>query len=275
VHHTIGPGVDFTTLELCTDALSPLWRSFGYAVPPFAGLYRGLTIDMCPPSLGPGHPPAAIELWPLRPVTVAGKTAADPPDWLRPLTTRPLVYVTLGTFSNSDLAVFRAVIDALAPEPVSALVTVGHDGDPAALEPLPANVRVERYVPQATVLPHCVAVIHHAGAGTMLGALAHGLPQVALPQGADNFVNARVLTDAGAGVQLLPGSTDAGAIRAALRQVRDDVGFARAAKRIADEIAAMPSPTDVAELLHRRHADSGMLLGRHTDEWTTRGNGSR
>jgi hypothetical protein len=268
VHHTIGPAIDSATLELCTDSLSPLWRSFGYAVPPFAGLYRGLTVEVCPRSLAAGHPPIATDLHWMRPVALPDAlAAADAPDWLRAMASRPMVYVTLGTFSNADTRVFRAALAALAGEAVNVVITVGRNGDPAALQPVPANVRLERFVPQALLLPHCVAVIHHAGSGTMFGALAHGLPQVAIPQGADNFVNARVLAHAGAGVRLDPGSVSESSMRSAIRKVLDDAGFAAAAKRLARDIAAMPPPAELAAMLRRRH--TGAV------ESATRGRGSR
>ena len=117
----------------------------------------------------------------------------------------PLVYLTLGTFSNNDLDLFRLVLEALEDEPVNVLATIGRDNDPSALAPIPENAHVERYIPQAEVLPYCTAVVHHAGAGTMFGVLAHGLPSVALPQSADNFVNANLLAGAGAARTLMPG----------------------------------------------------------------------
>ena len=96
---------------------------------------------------------------------------------------RPLVYVTMGTLMNRDFDLFGEILAALADEPVNVLVTIGRENDPAQLEPVPANARVQRFIPQAEVLPHCAAVIHHAGAGTMFGVLSHGLPSVALPRG--------------------------------------------------------------------------------------------
>ena len=56
------------------------------------------------------------------------------------------------------------------------VVTVGRRNDPSALGPQPANVAVHQYIPQATLLPHCQAAVIHGGDGTMLGALAAGLP---------------------------------------------------------------------------------------------------
>jgi UDP:flavonoid glycosyltransferase YjiC (YdhE family) len=116
---------------------------------------------------------------------------------------RPLVYVTLGTmFSNTE--VFRVILDGLALEDVDVLVTVGSDGDPAALDPLSHNASAARFVPQATVLPRCAKVDHHGGGGTTFGALAQGVPQVVVPQGADNFSNAERLEAAGAARTVLP-----------------------------------------------------------------------
>ena len=77
---------------------------------------------------------------------------------------------------NRRVDLFRAVLDAVDGLAVNIVITLGANGDPAALGPQPANVQVHRFVPQAQVLPLCDAVICHGGSGTMLGALAHGLP---------------------------------------------------------------------------------------------------
>ena len=71
----------------------------------------------------------------------------------------PLVYVSFGSVTASAHlplypALYRAAIDALAPLPVRLLVTVGEDRDLGELGPLPANVTVERWVPQDEVLAH-------------------------------------------------------------------------------------------------------------------------
>ena len=159
----------------------------------------------------------------------------------------PLVYLTLGTFSNNDLDLFRLVLKALEDEPVNVLATIGRDQDPSALAPIPENARVEQYIPQAEVLPHCAAVVHHAGAGTMFGVLAHGLPSVALPQSADNFINANLLTGAGAAITLMPGEVTGAAVEAALRApCSAPAPIVEQARKLADEIAAMPSADYVA-----------------------------
>jgi len=128
-------------------------------------------------------------------------------------------------------------------------MTVGNDQDPAALAPFPQNARVERFIPQATVLPESAAVVHHGGAGTTFGALAHGVPQVIIPQGADNFDHAAMCTRAGSAVTVLPGHVDPATVTDAVRQVLHEPGYAVAARKTAAEIAAMPGPDAVADAL--------------------------
>ncbi len=132
------------------------------------------------------------------------------------------------------------------------IATVGRDNDPLDLGPTPENARVERFIDQAHVLSHCAAVVHHGGAGTMFGALAHGLPSLALPKSADNFVNATLLAKAGAAQNLMPGEVTEACVRSGLRSVLDDAGYRQRAQLLADEIDAMPSPHEVASLLVHR-----------------------
>jgi len=141
------------------------------------------------------------------------------------------------------------VLEALADEPVNVLATIGKDNDPSALTPVPANARVEQFIPQAQVLPHCAAVVHHAGAGTMFGVLAHGLASLALPQSADNFTLADLLSNAGAAVKLMPEEVTATAVRSGVRRVLDTATYAQRARQLAIEIAAMPSAGEVAATL--------------------------
>ena len=108
---------------------------------------------------------------------------------------------------------------------------------------------VERYIPQTLLLGRCDAVVSHAGSGTFLAALAQGLPQVCLPQAADQFRNAVHCADSGAGIDVGPGAKDGEVIGAAVTRVLTDSSFRRAAETIRDDIVAMPSPEDVADLL--------------------------
>jgi UDP:flavonoid glycosyltransferase YjiC (YdhE family) len=228
-------------LRATGEAAAPHWRARGLDPHPLAGLFEHLYVDTCPASLQ--HPEIAslAAVQPLRPAAAEASTVAAAPDWLAHLGDRPVVYVTLGTVWNQDLGLFDRVIEALRDEPIALAVTVGHQNDPAALGPQPDNVVVRRYVPQAELLPHCRAVVSHGGSGTTLGALAHGLPLLVLPQGADQYANADAVVAAGAGRRLGREETTVAAIRASVRALLDDPGYRLAAGHVQAEIRAMPT----------------------------------
>ena len=243
VHHLISPMMPHGVLDLANDSLCPLWRSFDRSAPGWGGIYRGLTIEVAPPSLEPLSIPAG-ETTALRPAPLP----------LRPRerSERPLVYVTLGTSFASNMDLFRSVLTGLEGHNLEVVVTVGPDHDPDELGQVADYVRVERYIPQAELLPRCSAIVHHGGSGTMFGALAHGVPQVVIPQGADNFLNAQHVERAGIGLSILPGDVGPARIGQCVRAVLDNQSFAEQAAQVEREIAAMPGPEDVATQLATR-----------------------
>jgi UDP:flavonoid glycosyltransferase YjiC (YdhE family) len=83
----------------------------------------------------------------------------------------------------------------------------------------------------------------------VLSALEVGLPQLLLPQGADQFFNAEILTTAGAARALANDAEQPGAIGEAVQALLDDAPERQAAARLRDEIEAMPSPADVVPAL--------------------------
>jgi UDP:flavonoid glycosyltransferase YjiC (YdhE family) len=236
-HHSFGRAIPASALAAAAEAVAPLWERCGVEPDPLAGAYRGTYVDICPPSLQP--PPPAARSQRLRPATA---------DAARRSQARPPVYVTLGTIFNRAER-FRALLDAFAEVDCDVLVTVGRAIDPAVLRPLPANARVERYVPQAEILPAASVAVGHGGSGSTLGALAHGLPLLLLPEGADQFENAFACAEAGAAIVLLPDEVTAPSLREALRRLLAEPQFAEAAARIAAEIAALPGPQEAAAAL--------------------------
>ncbi|KOX25965.1 glycosyl transferase [Saccharothrix sp. NRRL B-16348] len=203
-------------------------------------------IDICPPSVQqPEFLASATKRIPLRPVPFA--EPGELPPWV--LEHRePLVYLTLGT-AFGEAGVLRTAIDGLAAVGTKVLVAAGPTVDVNALGELPDNVVVLPWVPQADLLPHVDLVVHHGGSGTTMGTFGAGVPQLILPQGADQFANAAVVTEAGLGDQLLGADVTAEAITAKARHLLADEAVLGAARAIADEVAAMPSPRDVAATL--------------------------
>lgn len=163
----------------------------------------------------------------------------------------PVVYVSLGTapLFNQPMK-FAPLLAGLSGEAVEAVVTVGDLNEPAAPGESPPTVHVESWLPLSPLLPRCDAVLCHAGTGTTLAALAAGLPLVLVPQGADQFENARACERAGAARVLMPDQVTPAAVRDAVRAVlRDDSSERAAARAAAAEITAMPSAAEVVNEL--------------------------
>jgi UDP:flavonoid glycosyltransferase YjiC (YdhE family) len=81
----------------------------------------------------------------------------------------------------------------------------------------------------------------------LLGALAHGLPLLALPHAADQFDNADAAQRAGAGLKLLPDEVSVDTVREAVSDLLAAPSYRDAAQAIAAEIAAMPPPAETVE----------------------------
>ena len=196
-------------------------------------------LDLCPPSLQPDGPPPWSVTTPLRPS--AGEPGPLPSQVADVLVAdRPVAYFTLGTVKNTDAADFKVGLTALDDYDGVVIATTGRQLDPDELGPVPANAVVSEFVPQAAVLQRADLLVSHSGSGTMLGGLKYGVPQVALPRGTDQPQNAALLARAGAGVVVAPEDYAVGAIQASVRKVVRDPSFRAAAKRVGDEIAAMP-----------------------------------
>ncbi|HVN84635.1 MAG TPA: glycosyltransferase [Candidatus Binatia bacterium] len=177
----------------------------------------------------------------------------DPPAaWIMRRDRAPLVYFTLGTIYNVESGdLFQRVLAGLRDLPISVVVTVGRDIDPAELGPQPANVHVERFIPQATLLSHCQLVVSHGGSGSVLGALMYGLPMVLIPLGADQPLNAARCESLGVALTLDAVRITSPAVGEAVSRVLADPAYRGAAQRLRDEIAALPGPDHALALLEQ------------------------
>ncbi|MFI6045051.1 glycosyltransferase [Nocardia sp. NPDC051321] len=206
-------------------------------------------LDPCPPQLqDPGWTPATA-VRPIRPQ--AHRRPADVvlelPDF--DAAERPTVLVTFGTiFSDPDtLAAAVAAVAAVADTGVDVIATLGaslrHPTAPrqhtAATDS--ARVRYVPFVPLAQLLDRADLVVGAGGVGTILGALARGLPMVLWPQGADQPINAARAAASGTALTV----DSAPAISAAVTKVLDNSAYRDRAREVADEIAQRPAPATV------------------------------
>jgi len=206
--------------------------------------------------------PASLDPSPY-PATERFREPAQPPRTALP--GAPLVYVTFGSVAGglpNATAVYRTALDAVAGLHARVVLTVGRGLDLDTLGPVPDNAQVEAWIPQAEVLGDAALVVAHGGSGTTFGTLAAGVPLVIVPLFADQLVNAERAAQAGAAVVVEPdrdaergmgtlGPQHVRRLRAAIETVLADPSYARAASRVAGEMAALPSLDDLLTRLSR------------------------
>lgn len=159
--------------------------------------------------------------------------------WSPPRGEGPLAVVSLGTVghADADTDLTQRVLHALGQLPVRGLVTLPDYIAPGDLE-WPRNVTASGYVRHAAVLPHADLLVTHAGLGSVVTALAWGVPMVCRPLRRDQPDNARAVVRLGAGCALDAGAAP-GAIAVAIRG------------QLASEVSVRlePTPSAVVDLI--------------------------
>ncbi len=155
---------------------------------------------------------------------------------------RPTVYATLGTiFNKASGDLFERLLAGLSDVEADVVCTIGRGLDPADFGSQPAHVRVESFVPQAEVLAAADLVVSHGGSGSLMAALAHGLPSVLLPLGADQPHNALRAGDLGVATTLDAETATPDQIGARVREALADDAMRVRARSHADELGSLPS----------------------------------
>lgn len=168
------------------------------------------------------------------------------PDLPAPAPDRDLVYVTLGS-EAAGLPFFPPVLRGAVEGALAAghrvLVSTGKAVDPDPLAGLAGDLEVRTWVDQAEVLTRARVVVCHVGAGSTLGALAAGVPVVAVPLFADQPLIAERIAATGCGVVVEPGPSLAEQVTAGVAELAERPPESTA--WMASEVAALP-PIDEA-----------------------------
>jgi MGT family glycosyltransferase len=176
-----------------------------------------------------------------------------PPDWLNDLPTdRRWVHATEGTAQYQEPFLLRAVAQGLAGQGLEVILTTGQSSrDPAilGLDPLPANVHIERWISHDDLLPRCAAIVTTGGPATVLAALKAGVPLLMVPTFWEKSDNAQRVVEAGVGLRLAPRHCTPDRVRAAVTRLLEEPGFRENARQIANRLAQAPGPSGAAELL--------------------------
>jgi len=196
----------------------------------------------------PNLPDSVQFVGPLLPLPASGFT---PPSWWDELRSgRPVVHVTQGTLDNADP--HRLLIpasEALGGEDLLLVATTGGP-DPAPLRAgLPANVRLERFIPHDLLLPHVDVMITNGGYGGVQQALAHGVPLVVAGDSEEKPEVAARVRWSGAGIDLRTGRPSPRQVTDAVRRVLAEPSFGVRARALQAEIARTSPLDTVTEVL--------------------------
>nr|WP_307167636.1 macrolide family glycosyltransferase [Streptomyces rishiriensis] len=170
--------------------------------------------------------------------------------WQPPRPDLPVLLVSLGSQFTRRPEFYRSCVEAFAELPWHVVMSVGAvptDG----LGPLPETVEVHPHVPQLAVLAHADAFVTHAGMGGTMEALHYGVPLVAVPQMAEQRVNAAQIERLRLGIHLPRESVTPEALREAVLRVSSDRDIRAGVSAMRREIAAAGGAGAAADLIER------------------------
>lgn len=174
--------------------------------------------------------------------------AAETP-WTPPAGDDPLVLVAMSSTFQNHVECLQRIVDALDGLPVRGVVTTGPAVEPSAIR-APANVAVVASAPHHLVMREASLVVTHGGHGTVIKALAAGLPLLMLHHGRDQADNAVRVTERGAGVAISRRSSSQ-RIAQAVTRVLGDAHYRQAAERLGEQVARDAAGSALLDELER------------------------
>ena len=184
------------------------------------------------------------------PLPAEPSEAFQPPAWWSDLeSSRPVVHVTQGTAATNPAQLIDPAIRALCEEDVLVVACTGRPFHAARRASLPRNVRVERFLPYAELLPHVDVMVTNGGFGGVQQALSHGIPLVAAGTTEDKPEICNRIAWSGAGLNLGTGKPTPHLIRAAVRAVLRVPRYRQRALQLRAEIARYDAPLRAVALL--------------------------
>lgn len=182
---------------------------------------------------------------------------AERDTWTRPAGAGKVLLISLGSAYTRQPEFYRRCLEAYGGlEGWHVVLQIGKYTDPAGLGDIPGNAEVHSWVPQLAILEQADAFVTHAGMGGSSEGLYTAVPVIAVPQGAEQFMNADRLVELGVARRLDTADATAAALRTALTGLVADPGVARRSARLRTEARAEGGTTRAAGLVE----DAGLTL---------------
>ena len=127
-------------------------------------------------------------------------------------------------------------------------------------EDLPKNILAINNVLYSWLLPHCRALVHHGGAGSMSEGLRAGLPGLGIPFGYDQPLWAQRIHEIGVGVAPIPAEQlTAERFAASLAQLMEDEAIRERAKLLGARLRGEDGVGRAVDLIERALKKTGSL----------------
>jgi len=190
-------------------------------------------------------PPQVHFIGPLLSQTV---TEFTPPSWWGELFQgKPVIHVTQGTVATNPQDLILPTLQALAHEDVLVVAVTGNQPlENLPTEDIPANARVEAFIPYQHLLPHVDVMVTNGGYNGVQMALANGIPLVAAGKSEDKPEVCARIEWCGAGINLNTQTPKPEQIKQAVTQVLAEQSYRHNARRLQAEIQnCQPAETAV------------------------------
>ncbi|MGC4941686.1 macrolide family glycosyltransferase [Kribbella sp. DT2] len=150
-------------------------------------------------------------------------TRAETDGWTRPATADKVLLISLGSAYTRQPAFYRQCIEAFGDLPGwHVVLQIGKHTAPEELGTVPPTIEVHSWVPQRAILEQADAFVTHAGMGGCGEGLLAGVPMIAVPQGAEQFMNADQLVELGVARRVDTADATAETLRTALTDLIAD-----------------------------------------------------
>ncbi|WP_090931113.1 macrolide family glycosyltransferase [Nonomuraea jiangxiensis] len=170
--------------------------------------------------------------------------------WKRPAGAADVLLISLGSAYTRRPEFYRQCLAAFGDLPGwHVVLQIGKYTDARELGDIPANVEVHSWVPQRAILEQADAFVTHAGMGGCGEGLLAGVPMIAVPQAAEQFLNADRLVELGVARRIDTADATAEALRTALHELVADTDVARRSARLRADALAEGGTTRAADLI--------------------------
>ncbi len=176
------------------------------------------------------------------------RTNAAVPDWWPSRDrSKRIVLVTQGTLANAEFSqVVEPTLQALAHrDDLLVIATTGGRPISALTVPIPANARVERFLPFGEILPEIDLLVTNGGYGSVCQALSAGIPIVSAGLSEDKAEVSARIGWSGAGINLATNTPSVAALRDAVETALSDPRYRDRAGVIAEAFAVRDAGREI------------------------------